>query len=125
MTHNTQCDLSSYNAATSSGSNLGPTNPAFVNDIRARIGDLKATDPLNTQSVPVDLVTSSGSGLDPHISLASALYQIPRVARARRMSEDMIHTLVERYTERRQFGFLGEPSVNVLLLNLALDGIKY
>ena len=114
-----------YNATASSGSNLGPTNPALAVVVRARIADLKLADPLNTQPVPVDLVTYSGSGLDPHISLASALYQIPRVASARLMSEDMIHALVERYTDRRQFGFLGEPSVNVLLLNLALDGIKY
>jgi K+-transporting ATPase ATPase C chain len=114
-----------YNATASSGSNLGPTNPALAVVVRARIADLKVADPLNTQPVPVDLVTYSGSGLDPHISLASALYQIPRVASARLMSEDMIHAVVERYTDRRQFGFLGEPSVNVLLLNLALDGIKY
>jgi K+-transporting ATPase ATPase C chain len=113
-----------YNAAASSGSNLGPGNPALLDAVQARIADLKAADPTNTQPIPVDLVTASGSGLDPHISVAAALYQLPRVARERNMSEADVRALIEQYTEGRQFGFLGEPRVNVLKLNLALDGIK-
>ncbi len=113
-----------YNAAASSGSNLGPTNPALLDEVKARIAALKAADPTNTQPIPVDLVTSSGSGLDPNISIAAALYQLPRVARARGLSEAAVRTLVDKYTQGRQLGFLGEPRVNVLELNLALDGIK-
>jgi len=113
-----------YNAAASSGSNLGPSNPALLDAVQARITALKAADPTNTQPIPVDLVTASGSGLDPDISVAAALYQVPRVARIRGMSEAAVTTLVNQYTEGRQFGFLGEPRVNVLELNLALDGIK-
>jgi potassium-transporting ATPase KdpC subunit len=113
-----------YNAASSSGSNLGPNNPALTEAVNARIAALKAADPQNTLPIPVDLVTTSGSGLDPHISVAAALYQVPRVAKARGMSEEVVRSLVERYTEGRQFGILGEPGVNVLELNLALDGIK-
>lgn len=113
-----------YNAAASSGSNLGPSNPALVEAVQARIADLKAADPANTQPIPVDLVTASASGLDPHISIAAALYQVPRVARARGMSEVDVIALVDQYTEGRQLGFLGEPRINVLLLNLALDEIK-
>jgi K+-transporting ATPase KdpC subunit len=113
-----------YNAAASSGSNLGPSNPALLDAVKARIGALKAADPTNTQSIPVDLVTASGSGLDPNISVAAALYQVPRVARARGMSEAAVITLVNQYIEGRQFGFLGEPRVNVLELNLALDATK-
>ncbi len=113
-----------YNAAASSGSNLGPTNPVLLDSVHARIAALQAADPGNTQEIPVDLVTSSGSGLDPNISVAAALYQIPRVARERGMSEAALMTLVKQYTEGRQLGFLGEPRVNVLQLNLALDGIK-
>ena len=110
-----------YNAAASSGSNLGPSNPALLDAVQARIGALKAVDPTNTQPIPVDLVTASGSGLDPDISVAAALYQIPRVARSRSMSETAVRALVDQFTQGRQFGFLGEPRVNVLALNLALD----
>ena len=113
-----------YNAAASSGSNLGPSNPALLDAVQARIGALKAVDPTNTQPIPVDLVTASGSGLDPDISVAAALYQIPRVARSRSMSETAVRALVDQFTQGRQFGFLGEPRVNVLELNLALDGIN-
>ena len=113
-----------YNAAASSGSNLGPSNPALLDAVQTRIGTLKAVDPTNTQPIPVDLVTASGSGLDPDISVAAALYQIPRVARARSMSETAVRALVDQFTQGRQFGFLGEPRVNVLELNLALDGIN-
>ncbi len=113
-----------YNAAASSGSNLGPTNPALLVTAQARIAALKAADPQNTLPVPIDLVTSSGSGLDPDISLAAALYQIPRVAKARGMSQDSVRALVDLYSQGYQFGLLGAPRVNVLQLNLALDGIK-
>jgi K+-transporting ATPase ATPase C chain len=113
-----------YNAAASSGSNLGPTNPALLDEAKARIAALKAADPTNTQPIPVDLVTSSGSGLDPDISVAAALYQLPRVARLRGLSQSALRTLVDQYTHGRQLGFLGEPRVNVLQLNLALDALK-
>jgi len=113
-----------YNAAASSGSNLGPTHPALLDEVKARIAALKAADPSNTQPIPVDLVTSSGSGLDPNISIAAALYQLPRVAKVRGLSESAVRALVDRVTQRRQLGFLGEPRVNVLELNLALDEIK-
>jgi K+-transporting ATPase ATPase C chain len=113
-----------YNAAASSGSNLGPTNPALIAEVQGRVQALHDADPNNTQPIPVDLVTSSGSGLDPHISVAAALYQIPRVARARGIDQARVRALVEQFTEGRTFGILGEPRVNVLLLNLALDGVK-
>jgi K+-transporting ATPase ATPase C chain len=113
-----------YNAAASSGSNLGPTNPALEEAARARVEALRAADPGNTLPIPVDLVTASGSGLDPHISVAAALYQAPRVARERGLSEDQVRNLVERHTEGRLFGILGEPRVNVLELNLDLDKIN-
>jgi K+-transporting ATPase ATPase C chain len=113
-----------YNAAASSGSNFGPSNPALVTEAQTRIAALKAADPTNTLLIPVDLVTSSGSGLDPHISIAAALYQVSRVARARGLSESAIRAMVSKFTEGRQLGFLGEPRVNVLELNLALDGLK-
>ena len=114
-----------YNAAASSGSNLGPGNTVLVEAAQSRIIALRAFDPQNSQPIPVDLVTSSGSGLDPHISIAAALYQARRVAKARGMSEHTVLTLIEKYTEGRQFGILGEPRVNILKLNLALDEIKY
>jgi potassium-transporting ATPase KdpC subunit len=113
-----------YNAAASSGSNDGPLNPALVKRVQARVEALKTADPGNTLPIPVDLVTASASGLDPHISVAAALYQVHRVATARALSEAEVKSLVEKYTQGRQFGFLGEPRVNILLLNLALDGIQ-
>jgi K+-transporting ATPase ATPase C chain len=110
--------------AGSSGSNLGPNNPALLAQAQARIDALKAADPANTALIPVDLVTASASGLDPHISVAAALYQLPRVARARGLSEDQVLQRVTQATQGRQLGLLGEPRVNVLELNLALDGLQ-
>jgi len=113
-----------YNAAASGGSNLGPTNPALIDAVKGRIATLRAADPGNALLIPVDLVTASGSGLDPHISPAAALYQVKRVARARDLDETIVQELVSRHTEGRQFDLLGEPRVNVLQLNLALDVLK-
>lgn len=111
------------NAAASSGSNLGPTNPALAEAVKARIEALKSADPGNTSPIPIDLLTASGSGLDPQISLAAAHYQIQRVAKVRNVPADKIRALVDTYTEARQWGFLGEPRVNVLALNLTLDAM--
>jgi K+-transporting ATPase ATPase C chain len=113
-----------YNAAASSGSNLGPANPALLDRVKLRIAALKAADPTNTRPIPVDLVTSSGSGLDPDISVAAALYQLPRVARLRGLGQDAVRAMVDQYTQGRQLGFLGEPRVNVVRLNLALDAVS-
>jgi len=110
-----------YNAMGSSGSNLGPANPALVDAVKARAGALHAADPMNTQPIPVDLVTASGSGLDPDISVAAAYYQVPRVARERNLNEQDIRAIVSQYAEPRQFWIFGEPHINVLRLNLALD----
>lgn len=109
------------NAASSGASNLGPTNPALTAAVKQRIDALQAADPDSTVAVPVDLVTASGSGLDPHISPAAARYQIARVARIRGLPPAKVAELVDQSTEGRQFGVLGEPRVNVLELNLALD----
>lgn len=113
-----------YNAQASGGSNLGPTNPALADAVKGRIEALRQADPDQKAPVPADLVTASASGLDPHISRAAADYQLARVARARGMSDADMRTLIDRYTDGAWIGFIGEPRVNVLLLNLALDAAQ-
>jgi K+-transporting ATPase ATPase C chain len=113
-----------YNAAASSGSNFGPTNPAQLDAAKARVETIRNAQPEQTEQVPIELVTASGSGLDPQISPAAAEYQVARVAQARGRDEQQIRDLVAMHTAGRTFGVLGEPRVNVLELNLALDGLK-
>jgi K+-transporting ATPase ATPase C chain len=112
-----------YNSASSSGSNLGPTNPALIDAVKARVDALRAADPDNKAKIPVDLVTASGSGLDPHISPAAAEYQISRVAKARGQTVEELRKIIARHTQGRTLGILGEPRVNVLLVNLDLDAL--
>jgi K+-transporting ATPase ATPase C chain len=112
-----------YNASNSGGSNLGPLNPALTDAVKGRIDALRAADPGNTAPVPVDLVTASASGLDPHLSVAGALFQAARVAKARQLPLQQVQALIEQQAEGRLFGLLGEPRINVLRLNLALDTI--
>lgn len=113
-----------YNAAASGGSNWGPTSTPWLAQVRARIESLRAADPQNRADIPVDLVTASASGLDPHISLAAAYYQSPRVARSRGLNLAVVERLIRETSEDRQWGLLGEPRVNVLRLNLALDALQ-
>ncbi len=112
-----------YNAANSAGSNLGPLNPALSEAVKGRAEALRAADPGNTSPIPVDLVTASGSGLDPHISVAAARYQVDRVARARQLPREAVMSLVLRHAEQPWMGFFGEPRVNVLALNMGLEAL--
>jgi potassium-transporting ATPase KdpC subunit len=112
-----------YNAGASSGSNLGPTNPVLMDVVKARIDTLQAADPDNKATIPVDLITTSASGLDPHISPAGADYQVSRIAKLRKIAPEKLRELVRVHTEERQWRLFGEPRVNVLALNLALDTI--
>lgn len=112
------------NAMASGGSNLGPTNPALLAAVKNRIMALKAVDPNNKAPIPVDLVTASGSGLDPEISVAAALYQLDRIARERKLTTQVVRSLIAKYEKPQYFGFFGEPRVNVLALNLALDHLN-
>jgi K+-transporting ATPase ATPase C chain len=115
---------SAYNASASSGSNLGPSNPAMVDNVKSRVAALKTADPGNSASIPVDLVTASGSGLDPQLSLAGVYYQLSRVARARNLPEKAVRNILDENTSGRFLGLLGEPAVNILRVNLALDSLK-
>lgn len=112
-----------YNGGASSGSNLGPLNPALKEAVKTRVAALRSADPSNQSPIPVDLVTASGSGLDPHLSPAAALYQVRRVASKRGLAEERVRQLVQEHIESRELGVLGEPKVNVLELNLALDAL--
>ena len=114
-----------YNGAGSSGSNLGPLNPALVDAVKGRVDALRAADPGNTEPVPVDLVTASASGLDPQISVAAALYQAPRVARVRQLPQAQVERLIELHSDGQLLGLFGEPRVNVLELDLALDELRH
>ena len=116
---------SPYNAAASGGSNLGPLNPAQKEAVEGRVKALREADPSNTAPIPIDLVTASASGLDPHISPAAAQWQASRIARVRGLNEAEVSTLIEQHTEKRQLGLLGEPRVNVLALNMALDQVTH
>ena len=113
-----------YNAVASSGSNQGPLNPALTEAVKARVDALRSADPSNTAAVPVDLVTASASGLDPHISPAAARYQVARIAKLRGLPAERVQTLVDTQTEKPWLGVLGESQVNVLRLNLALDNLR-
>lgn len=113
-----------YNAASSSGSNLGPTNPALLKAVQDRVDALRKADPDNKRPIPVDLATASGSGLDPHISPAAAEYQVGRVAKVRGLPESVVRGLIQKHTQGRFLGLLGESGVNVLELNLDLDGLR-
>jgi K+-transporting ATPase ATPase C chain len=115
---------SGYNGASSGGSNLGPTNPALFEAVKGRIAALRAADPAQEGPIPADLVTGSASGLDPHISPAAAQYQVGRVAKARRLDVQTVRELVARHTEGRTLGLIGEPRVNVVELNMALDDLR-
>ena len=114
-----------YNAANSSGSNQGPLSPALIDAVKGRIAALRAADPENRRPIPVDLVTASASGLDPHISVAAARYQASRISRLRGLSTAQVDALIARQTEGQLLGFIGEPRVNVLALNLALNGASH
>jgi K+-transporting ATPase ATPase C chain len=114
----------SYNGAASSGSNYGPLNPGFLDSVKVRLQTLKDADPSNSLPIPVDLVTASGSGLDPHISLAAAYYQVSRIAKAREIEEETIKEIISKNTQKRFLGLLGEPVVNVLKVNLELDDLN-
>jgi K+-transporting ATPase ATPase C chain len=113
-----------YNGSASTGSNLGPLNPALLDAVKVRLAALRAADPGNAAPIPADLVTASASGLDPHISLAAAYYQAARVARARGLDVGRVRALIAAHGEGRLLGFLGEPRINVLELNLAVDALK-
>ena len=113
-----------YNATASGGSNQGPLNPALIDAVKSRVQALREADPHNSRPIPVDLVTASASGLDPHISIAAAEYQVARVARARGLPEETVRALVAKHSKGRVLGLFGEPTVNVLELNLALDDLR-